>query len=129
MPNMKKKMDTHATDFNQKGAFFLSSRGRLNINGSVSPASNDNMTGLFCSHNRNIEKASAIPFSFCIRCGFIFVFPIHKVNLWGTTMGYSNGGYNVPHSCTPLLYPNKSQKRCDRLRRSCPLSVLSGASR
>lgn len=28
VPDRKKKMDTHATDFNQKGAFFLSSRGR-----------------------------------------------------------------------------------------------------
>lgn len=72
VPNIKKKIDTHATDFNQNGAFFLSSRGRLTINGNVRPANRDNMTGLFCSHNRKKEKASAKAFSLCIRCDPIF---------------------------------------------------------
>ena len=87
VPNIKKKMDTHATDFNQNGAFFLSSRGRWNIKGNVRPASRDNMTGLFCSHNRKKENASAKAFSLCIRWEPISIFSIRKLTCWAQKMG------------------------------------------
>ena len=129
VPNIKKKMDTHATDFNQNGAFFLSSRGRWNIKGNVRPASRDNMTGLFCSHKRKQENASAKAFSLCIRWEPISIFSIRKLTCWAQKMGAAYRSVTTLPCDAPIICSDEQAKGADRQWRSSPLSVLSEDSR
>ena len=101
VPKIKKKIDAHATLFNQNGAFFLSSLGRWNIKGSVSPANIESITGLFCSHKRKTEKASAKPLSLCTRCDPILFAPGVMSEEWGRIMESKHRVAARLHTMTP----------------------------